>query len=53
MSRDLSIMVGARAADRAISQPDLITENKILVHIDVTRQKSARMLPMIPPRSEM
>lgn len=32
---DLLIMIGARVADRAISQPDLITENKILVHIDV------------------
>ncbi len=32
---DLIIMVGARVADRAISQPDLITENKVLVHIDV------------------
>lgn len=32
---DLLIMVGARVADRAISQPDLITENKVLVHIDV------------------
>ena len=32
---DLMIMVGARVADRAISQPDLITTNKILVHIDV------------------
>lgn len=32
---DLIIMVGARVADRAISQPDLITSNKILVHIDV------------------
>ncbi len=32
---DLLIMVGARVADRAISQPDLITQNKILVHIDV------------------
>lgn len=32
---DLIIMVGARVADRAISQPDLITANKILVHIDV------------------
>ena len=29
------IMVGARVADRSISQPDLITENKTLVHIDV------------------
>lgn len=32
---DMLIMVGARVADRAVSQPDLITENKILVHIDV------------------
>ena len=32
---DLLIMVGARVADRAVSQPDLITRNKILVHIDV------------------
>ncbi len=32
---DLILMVGARVADRSISQPDLITENKILVHIDV------------------
>ena len=32
---DLIIMVGARVADRAISQPDLILGNKVLVHIDV------------------
>lgn len=32
---DLLIVVGARVADRAISQPDLIVENKTLVHIDV------------------
>ncbi|MGN0402786.1 MAG: biosynthetic-type acetolactate synthase large subunit [Acetatifactor sp.] len=32
---DLIIMVGARVADRAVSQPDLITKNKVLVHIDV------------------
>ena len=32
---DLLIMVGARVADRAISQPDLVMENKTLVHIDV------------------
>lgn len=32
---DLIMMVGARVADRAISQPDLITKGKILVHIDV------------------
>lgn len=32
---DCIIMMGARVADRSISQPDLITENKTLVHIDV------------------
>ena len=32
---DLLIMVGARVADRAVSQPDLITKNKVLVHMDV------------------
>ncbi|MBR3769230.1 MAG: biosynthetic-type acetolactate synthase large subunit [Lachnospiraceae bacterium] len=32
---DLLIMVGASVADRAVSQPGLITRGKILVHIDV------------------
>ncbi|MCD8380658.1 MAG: biosynthetic-type acetolactate synthase large subunit [Lachnospiraceae bacterium] len=32
---DLLLMIGARVADRAVSQPDLITQNKTLVHIDV------------------
>lgn len=32
---DVIIMVGARVADRAISQPDLLISNKTLVHIDV------------------
>ena len=32
---ELIIMMGARVADRSISQPDLITENKTLGHIDV------------------
>lgn len=32
---DVIIMAGARVADRSISQPDLITSNKVLVHIDV------------------
>ena len=32
---DMILMVGARVADRSISQPDLITENKVLAHIDV------------------
>ena len=32
---DTIIMVGARVADRSISQPSLITEGKVLIHIDV------------------
>ncbi len=32
---DLLIMVGARVADRAVNQPDIITENKVMIHIDV------------------
>lgn len=32
---DMIIMAGCRVADRSISQPDLITANKVLVHIDV------------------
>lgn len=32
---DVIVMVGARVADRAVSQPDLITQNKVLIHMDV------------------
>ena len=32
---DVLLMVGARVADRAVNQPDLITKNKVLIHIDV------------------
>ena len=32
---DMIIMVGARVADRAVNQPEIITKNKVLVHIDV------------------
>ena len=32
---DLLLMVGARVADRAVNRPDLITENKVMIHIDV------------------
>ena len=32
---DLIIMVGARVADRAVNQPEIITKNKVLVHMDV------------------
>ena len=32
---DMVIMVGARVADRSITDPDRISESKVLVHIDV------------------
>lgn len=32
---DTLIMVGARVADRAINSPDIVMENKIMIHIDV------------------
>ena len=46
---DLLIMVGARVADRAVSQPDLITQNKVLVHIDVDPAEIGKNVgPTIP-----
>lgn len=46
---DLLIMIGARVADRAVSQPDLITNNKVLVHIDVDSAEIGKnALPSIP-----
>lgn len=46
---DLLVMVGARVADRAVSQPDLITENKVLVHIDVDPAEIGKNVgPTIP-----
>ena len=46
---DLILMTGARVADRAISQPDLIIENKILVHIDVDPAEIGKNVgPTIP-----
>lgn len=32
---DMIIMVGARVADRTVNQPEIITRNKVLVHMDV------------------
>ncbi|NLG05612.1 MAG: acetolactate synthase, large subunit, biosynthetic type, partial [Clostridia bacterium] len=46
---DLLIVVGARVADRAMSQPDLIFENKIMVHIDVDPAEIGKNVgPSIP-----
>ena len=32
---DLILVVGARVADRAVNQPDLITKDKVMIHADV------------------
>jgi acetolactate synthase-1/2/3 large subunit len=46
---DLMIMVGARVADRAINQPDLVMNNKVLVHIDVDPAEIGKNVgPTIP-----
>ncbi len=46
---DLLIVVGARVADRAMSQPDLITGNKVMVHIDVDPAEIGKNVgPSIP-----
>ena len=46
---DLILMIGARVADRAISQPDLITENTILIHIDIDSAEIGKNVgPSIP-----
>ena len=46
---DLLIMVGARVADRAISQPDLVMENTVMVHIDVDPAEIGKNVgPTIP-----
>ncbi len=46
---DLLLMVGARVADRAVNQPDVITENKVLVHIDVDPAEIGKNVgPAIP-----
>ncbi|MCR4657831.1 MAG: biosynthetic-type acetolactate synthase large subunit [Lachnospiraceae bacterium] len=46
---DVIMMIGARVADRAISQPDLIIDNKILIHIDVDPAEIGKNVgPSIP-----
>ena len=46
---DLLLMIGARVADRAVNRPELITENKILVHIDVDPAEIGKNVgPTIP-----
>ena len=46
---DLLLMVGARVADRAVNRPDLITENKVMVHSDVDPAEIGKNVgPTIP-----
>jgi acetolactate synthase-1/2/3 large subunit len=46
---DCIMMVGARVADRAISQPDLIMKNTMLIHIDVDPAEIGKNVgPTIP-----
>lgn len=46
---DLLLMIGARVADRAVNQPEIITTNKVLVHIDVDSAEIGKnALPSIP-----
>lgn len=46
---DLLIMVGARVADRAISQPDLVTKNTAIIHIDIDPAEIGKNIgPTIP-----
>ncbi len=46
---DLLLMVGARVADRAVNQPDLIMNNKVLIHMDVDPAEIGKNVgPTIP-----
>ncbi len=46
---DLLIVIGARIADRAVSSPDLVTKNTVLIHIDVDPAEIGKNVgPTIP-----
>ena len=46
---DLLIVVGARIADRAVSSPDLVAENTVLIHIDIDPAEIGKNVgPTIP-----
>ncbi len=46
---DVLMMIGARVADRAVKQPDLVMENKVLIHIDVDPAEIGKNVgPTIP-----
>lgn len=46
---DLIMVVGARVADRAVNQPELITKGKVMIHIDVDPAEIGKIAgPSIP-----
>ncbi|MCR5303049.1 MAG: biosynthetic-type acetolactate synthase large subunit [Lachnospiraceae bacterium] len=46
---DLIMMIGARAADRAVSQPEIMADGKTLIHIDAdTAEIGKNAVPTIP-----
>jgi acetolactate synthase-1/2/3 large subunit len=46
---DLLIVIGARIADRAVSSPDLVTKDTVLIHIDVDPAEIGKNVgPTIP-----
>ncbi len=46
---DVLLMIGARVADRAVASPDVIMDNKILIHIDVDPAEIGKNVgPTIP-----
>ncbi len=46
---DLLLVIGARVADRAVNRPDIITDGKALVHIDVDPAEIGKNVgPTIP-----
>lgn len=49
LDADLIMMIGARAADRAVSQPEIIADGKVLIHIDAdTAEIGKNAMPDIP-----
>ncbi len=46
---DTLLMVGARVADRAVNQPDFLTDHKVMIHMDVDPAEIGKNIgPTIP-----
>lgn len=46
---DLCLLIGARVADRAVNRPDVLTNNKVMIHIDVDPAEIGKNVgPTIP-----